>query len=105
MPAHQLTITPEGVMTIPEELWPELGVAGGDTVYLERDETGLHIETARERDLATVRELAGSLRQYAGPLGRTIEEIIAEEKEGFAQAIIDDYLETEERIRTRCETE
>lgn len=64
MASHQLTVTPGGQITIPEELRHELGIDGGDHLYIERDETGLHIETARERDLAVARRTAGSLAGY-----------------------------------------
>jgi len=43
MAAHQLTVTPDGQISIPEELRHELGIDGGDHIFIERDATGLHI--------------------------------------------------------------
>lgn len=101
MAAHQLTVTPDGQITIPEELRHELGIDGGDHIFIERDATGLHIETARERGLAVVRRTAGSLARYATPTNLSGQELIRAEKEAFSQAIVDDYLETERRINAR----
>ncbi len=101
MASHQLTVTANGQITIPEELRHELGIDGGDRLYIERDETGLHLETARSRDLAVVRRTAGSLAPYATPTNLSGQELIRAEKEAFAQAIVDDYLETERRINDR----
>jgi len=97
--SHVLTVTDEGQITIPEDLRRELGIEAGDHLHVERDATGIHIETERERAVRIVRETARVFRDYADNRDRPIEEIIAAEKEAFAQAIVDDWIETERRMR------
>jgi bifunctional DNA-binding transcriptional regulator/antitoxin component of YhaV-PrlF toxin-antitoxin module len=78
-------------MTIPIEFRRELGIEEGDSVAIERNGNTLVVR----RTGSVVERTKGALSKYRKDPPLSIEE----EKEAFAQAIVDDYLESEARSR------
>ena len=96
MISRRSTVTRKGQITIPADLRRRLGIEIGDQVSIELDGNGVHV--ARRTSADTVRILSGSLNAYAVNTHMTGQELIDSEKEAFAQAIVDDWVETERRM-------
>jgi AbrB family looped-hinge helix DNA binding protein len=91
MPTYVTRVSRKGQITIPAELRRDLGISAGDSVAVERNGDTLIVRRAGS---ATERTY-GALSKYRRDPPLTI----GEEKDAFAQAIVDDYLESEIRSR------
>lgn len=91
MPTYVTRVTRKGQMTIPVEFRRDLGIDAGDSVAVERDGDKLVLR----RTGSMTERTYGALANYRKDRPLSIEE----EKEAFAQAIVDDYFESEERSR------
>ena len=91
MPTHITRVSPKGQITIPAEFRRELNISAGASVAVERDGDRLIV-----RQIGSVVELTyGALSKYR----RNPPLTIREEKEAFEQAVADEQIETDHRIR------
>ena len=95
MSSGTTTVTRKGQITIPSEVRRALGLKEGDRITVTQED-GRAIITRAQSVTERTRGIGYAYRRIP-PL--TIEETIRAEKEGFAQAIVDDWLETERRMR------
>lgn len=103
-------ITRKGQITIPVEIRRELGLQEGDHVEFVRENGHIElvvgnldkppIDYSWLPEGSVARQTAGIGWKYARKFAHIpIEERMRQEKEAVAQAIIDDWLETEKRMR------
>ena len=97
MATHTSTVTRKGQITIPVAIRRTLGIQFGDQVSIELDGTGLHMERRSPEETGNL--LSGSLKVHAVSTHLTGQALIESEREAFTQAIVDDWVETECRMR------
>ena len=95
MPYGTTTVTRKGQITIPIEVRRALGLKEGDRVMVTQEDGRAVISRAQ----SVTQRTKGIGVAYRRIPQLTIEETNKMEKEGFAQAIVDDWLETERRMR------
>lgn len=91
MPPYVTKITRKGQMTIPIEFRRDLGIDGGDSVAVERVGNTLVLT----RSGSVTERTGGMFAQYRKSAPLTVED----ERALFEQAVADEQVETDERIR------
>lgn len=73
----QVSITPNGRMSLPAELRKRLGVAGGGTLVVEETANGVILRTVAQ----SIAHAQGLARQYADRPAASVDAFIAARKE------------------------
>ena len=76
MEAVQLTVSPDGVLTLPESLRQSLGLEGGGLLLAREEEGRLVLDTVEAR-VARARAI---IQKYIPPGTRLVDQFIAEKR-------------------------